>query len=224
MSLRLSRTCFVHIPRTGGLWLGEVVRVLGLRCQVFKGDIDSHLEWSQLPDNWKALTAFSFVRHPLAWLKSRWSHALEINACPDYRHYGVHRLFDECVRPTLTDTVRVILDRCPGLVTHTYTRMLDGVSYLARTEDLPEAAWQILYHLEGVSEQSRSQVLSIPPINSTTTLLHWRDKICTLPDSLVQAFLDSEQQAISWWDRAVGSYQQPVPIIINQGVNHANHS
>ena len=35
MSIRMPNSCFIHVPRTGGLWFGEVVRELGIKHTIF---------------------------------------------------------------------------------------------------------------------------------------------------------------------------------------------
>ena len=200
MSIRMPNSCFIHVPRTGGLWFGEVVRELGIKHQVLKGDIDSHFKYCELPHNWRALVSFGFIRHPFDWVKSRWSHAIEHNVVADYRHYGVHRLFDECVRPTFKRTLETILSKQPGLVGLTYLEMLTGVDFIYCTEDLPIVAFDTLKKLEGVVQSDLDRVSSIPAFNGTSKLDKWQHFFNTVPESLVQEFLASESLAITMWN------------------------
>lgn len=204
MSLRLPHSVFVHIPRTGGLWLAEVVKRLEIKHQQFKGDVDSHFTYKELPEYWRQFPAFSFVRHPYSWLKSRWSHCIEHNLVPDRRNYGVHWLFDECVRDTFEETVKTILKERPGIVGQTYSTMLDGIPIyrVYQTENLPLSAYQALRTLGEVTCHQRQKVLDTSPVNGTSQMDKYRKELESLPRSLIDEFLDSEGTALTIWEGA----------------------
>lgn len=202
MSTRLPHSCFIHIPRTGGTWLHNVVARLGTPYQILKGDIDSHFRYCELPENWRKLASFSFVRHPWGWVASRWSHALENNTVEDFRHYGVHRVFDELVRPSFEDTLKAILEHHPGIVGYTYSQMLRGVDSLCRTESLPMGAYNLLREVENLTPDRRYLFDSEDKCNSTTSMDRWRVQIEAVPDDLREAFIASEPEAIDWWNLA----------------------
>lgn len=200
MSIRMPHSCFVHIPRTGGLWLGRVIEQLGVKHQVLRGDVDSHFRFHQLPDNWKDLHSFSFIRHPFAWVRSRWSHALEIQAYENYRHYGVHREFDECVRPTLRETIELILKDNPGIVGHTYNEMTRGVETLLRTENVSTELYSFLNQVEELPDNAQDIIRSVEPFNATSDLSKYGGEIGFVPDKLKKRFLDSERDALVLWN------------------------
>jgi hypothetical protein len=199
MSIRLPNSCFVHIPRTGGLWLGRVIEELGIKHQTLKGDIDSHFRFNQLPDNWRELHSFSFVRHPFDWVRSRWSHALDIQAYDNYRHYGVHREFDECVRPTLRETIEVILKDNPGIVSYTYSEMTRGVRTLLRTENIRNELYTFLTDVEVLPDNAEEIIQSVEPFNGTSTLSQYCGDAGYIPEKLKKQFLESEREALTMW-------------------------
>lgn len=203
MCIRLPNSCFVHIPRTGGLWFGAVVEALGIKHQTLKGDIDSHFSYSQLPPNWTALHSFSFIRDPFKWVRSRWSHALEINAYEDYRHYGVHREFDILIRPTLHETIKNIVIRSPGLVGRTYQIMTHGVESLLKTETLQDTIYQFLGKLEYLPEDADKTIETINPFNGTSSLDKYSGVISQVPDALIRKFINTEQYAYKLWESAL---------------------
>lgn len=203
MCIRLPHSCFVHIPRTGGLWFHEIVRTLNIKCQILKGDIDSHFAWHELPVNWRKLHGFSFIRHPLQWVASRWSHALSIDAVTDYRHYGIHREFDECVCLSFGGTLEFILKHSPGIVGRTYNFMTGGVSTLIRTDDLNRKIPHLLCELEGVDiVTARSVGTRIQRNNSTSSLDKYQRDIANTDQKLIEKFIVSEQIAMSMWESA----------------------
>ncbi len=211
MSIRLPNSCFIHIPRTGGFWLAEVAQRLGIRYQRLTGDVDSHFTYQQLPDNWRRLPAFGFVRHPLAWIGSRWSHLLEHNLLDDYRHYGVHRLFDQLVKPTFSETLREVIDKSPGLVGRTYSEMLTGANHLYRTEDLPESGFQALALLEHVTSDSFASAIQemkdkeTERPNSTSTIDRWARELGSVSRDLEDEFVASEHLAVEIWNNGMAA-------------------
>lgn len=203
MCIRLPNSCFVHIPRTGGLWFGAVVEALEIKHQTLKGDIDSHFTHDQLPPNWKALHSFSFIRDPFKWVRSRWSHALEINAYDDHRHYGVHREFDILIRPTLSETIKRIVTRSPGLVGHTYRTMTHGVESLLKTETLQKRIYPFLDRLEHLPSDASKTIETISPFNGTSGMDKYTGIVSQVPDALVRKFMNTEQYAYQLWESAL---------------------
>lgn len=209
MCIRLPHSCFVHIPRTGGLWIGRVIEQLGIKHQTLRGDIDSHFSFTQLPYNWRVLRAFSFVRNPYDWVVSRWSHAVYINAYEDHRHYGIHRQFDECVRDSLNDTLYAINKYYPGLVTRTYREMLGigetkSISIIGATENLVEDFCSILSSLERIPiEVVKECATKVEKFNSTSDT-EWSQKHRDLVDQQqIDEFMYNEQEAYQIWASAL---------------------
>jgi hypothetical protein len=197
VTVRLPNSCFIHIPRTGGFWLEAVVDAMKIPHQILKGDIDSHFTFNELPSHWKELEGFSFIRHPYHWVKSRWSHLITHGMLNDQRHFGVHRLFDKCAEESFENTIKNIVNAYPeGLVGRTYQEMLDGVKYVACTENLPVSASDILSRTESINFRQYKTLLSIPPNNCTTFNRRWN---FTIPDSLREDFIASESNTIKYW-------------------------
>lgn len=198
MSLRMPNTCFVHIPRTGGMWMKKVAENLGLIQEQLNGDIDSHYAYRELSKGWKELRAFTFIRHPFLWVRSRWSHAIEINAYAEYRHHGIHRLFDECIKETLEETIITIIKEQPKLVLRTFSEMANGVTHIFQTRKLPENIYPFFNIYEGISREKWDTALC-ERINSTTTLDKYKGKL-EVSSTVMNEFLDSESETIKWWE------------------------
>lgn len=195
MTLLLNNSVFVHVPRTGGMWLRGVVSELGLIVMETTSDRWNHCSHSELPAALQSMPSFSFVRHPVTWITSRWRHSHKINSKAEYRFHGVHRVFDELVRPSLQDTIRRILKYRPGLVGHTFKEMTTGVTVLGRTREIPAVGISILNQLEGV--QVTTDHFGI--VNGTEPLHNEG-----VDSGLLQDFLASESVAMEIWKGACG--------------------
>jgi len=74
--LRKQQTLFVHIPRTGGTWVGEALRLcqIPIGGRVHKSGIARQHEMLGHIKNTRFQCAFAFVRHPVAYYESIWKH------------------------------------------------------------------------------------------------------------------------------------------------------
>jgi len=201
MSILFPRSCFVHIPRTGGTWLQNAATRAEIFCNILKGDIDSHLPYNELPPVWHTRISFSFVRDPLSWIRSRWSHLMEHRMLDDYRHYGVHRLFDVQAVDTFEGTVRNIVENNSGLVSRTYAEMTEGVHCLYKLESLSTVFLEDFAKTEKLTAEQWSLMRQEPTCNETSQLDHWKSRLA-LPESLIKEFLRSEESATRIWKKA----------------------
>lgn len=196
MTMLLRNSVFVHVPRTGGMWVRQLCRSLGIVVMESSDDYWNHCCYSDLPVALRSMPSFAFVRHPIAWVRSRWAHSLAIDARAGKRFKGIHGEFDRLVRPTLADTVRNVLRRRPGLVGATFRAATSGVDHLRRTRDLPMAAVELLHRLEGVpKDKSMTTVEFTPPCNGV-------EGSERLPPCLERDFIQSEGEAMTIWEGA----------------------
>ena len=136
---------FLHVPKTGGMWVSAVLRDLGaVRCRVASKHADMerllncarrnpgrYLEavvkaGPQWQSRARGAFKFCFVRHPLAWYESYWS----FTRAHGWNAWGVNRrgrrrwhpnaLLDGLGDDDFNRFVRNVLERRPGYVTKLY--------------------------------------------------------------------------------------------------------
>jgi hypothetical protein len=136
---------FLHVPKTGGMWVSAVLRDLGaVRCRVASkhADMDRVLNCARrYPGRYleavvkagplwqrraRAAFKFCFVRHPLAWYESYWAftrargwNAWGVNGRGRQRWHP-NALLDGLGDDDFNRFVRNVLERCPGYVTRLY--------------------------------------------------------------------------------------------------------
>lgn len=128
MALATDKLLFLHIPKTGGVWLAFVLRRLGLQPAMIG---HQHIHFPQLlrlhDEDWfKQRHIFTMIRHPLTWYQSRWAfrikhgwrlgHPLDYNcASNDFRVF-VDNLLQYKPNGWLTWLYSQYIDRTPGRI------------------------------------------------------------------------------------------------------------
>lgn len=195
MTAVLKKSVFVHIPRTAGMWIRGVIASHGLLVLEPHNDYWNHCRRCDLPEHYTSMPSFSFIRHPLFWVLSRWRHSVHMDARNSKRFFGVHRVFDECVEPTFRATLARLLDEHEGIVGHTYREVTNGVTLIGCTDCLKPSLRKIIRTLEGVDicfrghEGLYNELVTIEPIE--------------VERSLLQRFIDSEREAYKMWKDAL---------------------
>lgn len=152
---------FLHIPKTGGTWVREVLKEQGLVVASF-GHLHAdyrHTQyyWQQYPEHIVPLAlkrrslspalkkdsfVFCFVRHPLSWLESWWSFMTSQN-WPDWskrqarfrRWHPTQPL--ERYRPvsgTFPEFLEFVIAQVPGFVSGLYARYTQPCSFVGKIE------------------------------------------------------------------------------------------
>lgn len=205
MAMILPHSAFIHVPRTGGQWVRAACNSAGFklgskRLENSKAKSSYHCGYSELQYEYrKRLKCFGFVRHPVAWVASRWKHRRRYTTLHkplnDYllNSSSVHQEFEECFDPnSLETTVRNILSKRPGLVTRTMDSMLTGCHSVSRMEDFPYSLVRIL-----TQNKERFNVQAIynqPIVDPTYDSVSWST-------SLQQELIASEPLCRCWYSR-----------------------
>lgn len=138
MALILKNGVFIHIAKTGGSWVAELLRQQGL---VAAATARSHVNFKETISEVPAaagLPSFAFVRHPVTWWKSYWAYRMKTGWDPN------HPVDKVSQSEVFEDFIRKMLDRAPGYLSRRYREMTEGVTYIGRFEALRESLMEIL--------------------------------------------------------------------------------
>jgi hypothetical protein len=105
--LILPRSCFLHVPKTGGSWVKKAIRASGIRCNdyVVNGDPHIGVEHCPCPEKFK----FAFVRSPVDLYRSYWQYKMTVG-------WDKKNPIDmSCRSNSFHDFVRNVLHKYPGI-------------------------------------------------------------------------------------------------------------
>lgn len=137
MALATDKSVFLHIPKTGGIWVRQAIKECGITCDEI-GDQHSHFpQISKLKDKgyYDNKFIFAFVRHPITWYQSRWAFRMK------YGWRAQHPLDFNCASNDFTVFVENAIRFKPtGWVTWEYSNYIDTVpgeiDYVGTTENI----------------------------------------------------------------------------------------
>lgn len=159
MALASEKTLFLHIPKTGGMFVRHVYKVCGIPHYEI-GDQHSHFPYLlRLNDEsfYKNLNTYAFVRNPLSWYQSRWTFRVK------YGWKAIHPLDFNCASNNFHQFVDNVLKYMPdGWVTWEYKNYIDsvpgGIKHVGRVERMADDLIKIM--------QSSGEKVSINAINN----------------------------------------------------------
>jgi hypothetical protein len=158
MALVTPRTVFIHVPKTGGSTVRAMIEAaLGADSCAESGpfDVEDHFGLPELraahPDLLAGRLTFGFVRHPVAWLKSRyaWAIATDFKSKMATRPDAAAHWMADCWADRFEDFVLHYLAIHPGVYSAQCFRMLGfwterRVDFVGHTETLEFDLRQIL--------------------------------------------------------------------------------
>lgn len=102
---------FIHMPKTGGMWITCVLKYLTGNAYLLGAKHDSfpNLLIYGDPPFFEEKYTFVFVRHPIYWYMSRWAFRLKIDGWD-----MVHRLDYDCASNDFNQFVRNIHEKYPN--------------------------------------------------------------------------------------------------------------
>jgi len=177
MALDLHHSTFYHFPKTGGKFIRHICREQGLVTREL-----GRTHWSPLmvPPP-KGKLSFTFVRHPLSWLRSFWQFSQSVN-------WGWHPGFQElieCRHDTLEGFTRNLLSQHPGVITGKFKEFYENCAEVGRLENLRA---DLITVLSSAGEDfDREFILNAEPVNTLKSSE-------VLPRSLAESVMEEESE------------------------------
>jgi len=187
MAIRLPHSVFIHVPKTGGTWVGHVLERMGLLHAMSRPHMSiREIRSDPALSSWHCLDAFAFIRHPVSWYQSYWGFKMTSGWL---KHEAVP--LDECRSDDFNRFVRNCAERHPGHLSSFYREFLKDVRYIGRHEIMRESFIVILDQLG--EEFSRDTVYDAPAqnVSDPETMLRARYEPATL-----RLLLDSEADCL----------------------------
>ena len=154
MALTVNNSIFIHLPKTGGTFLRNVLLKFSSDAvtdvsQGFHRYLDTH-------DLSKYDFSFSIVRHPIAWYESVWKHINIVKTKGIGWGGNTHTLseIEKYYSKNFNIFIKNVIDNEPGFYSNALKDYIgpnyDSVDFVARTENLYEDSCYILDKL-GIS-------------------------------------------------------------------------
>ena len=178
---------FLHIPKTGGMWVQKVLKELGLVRYAFGREHEDMPGIVNFPSAnpfehrrkmvrrgiaWHADVLsgykFCFVRHPLTWYESywKWRSGQWHKASNYYTDFPVGMIRDTG-HDDFNQFVRVVNEKYPGYVTSLYARYAvpGRIDFIGKQESLTEDLIAVLTHLNENFDEDR--IRNWPRVNAS---------------------------------------------------------
>lgn len=189
MAILLPKSVFVHLPKTGGVWVESVLQEAGLvrghlGHRHAKGpDINGSTEFQQ-----RAIS-FTFVRHPLHWYQSYWAYKVR------EQWNDANNEFDSVVQ---SDSFIQFLDNVmsffPGYFSGVVDRFTSGVTFVGKQERLVP---DLILALTLAGEDFDASVIrSKPPLNVSSQDAAYRAR-CMYSPRLADQIMKMDRKVVA---------------------------
>jgi hypothetical protein len=144
MALLLNNSVFIHTPKTAGQWVTEAITNSGISVEQIGVIHTSPDEIKSDPRIKNIHHMFTFVRHPLTWYQSMWSHQMDegwdaIDAIEWFSQPWMEKWkpFTECRSYNFQKFVKNCLNCFPdGWVSSLYKAYTNGCTFIGRHENI----------------------------------------------------------------------------------------
>ena len=136
---------FIHIQKTGGTWIGEALRQLGIEwTNIGRHHLPIHEARTKYPNYF----AFTSIRNPLTWYQSYWAMKMYRSETTGNRwdHTGI-KCLNRCESKDFNTFIAKTISKHPGYYTNLVNRCTDEKVYILKQEDLINDFMSLLDHL-----------------------------------------------------------------------------
>lgn len=164
--LLMPRSCFLHIPKTGGTWVKNAIIASGIPAREFNIDGNPHIGYKYCPEPEKYM--FAFVRHPLAFYRSYWLFKMTDGWDPK------NVMDNECKSNDFNIFIANVLSKYPQIYSKFVFSFIgypeQKIRFVGRFENLVEDLIKALN--EAGEEFDESVIQSFPPVNVSNKSRH----------------------------------------------------
>lgn len=157
--LILPKSCFLHIPKTGGSWVKKALMASNIGCELYTIFNDGHigLKDCPCPEKFK----FAFVRHPVELYRSYWQYKMTYGWDQD------NPLDIECRSDSFHKFVRNVLDKFPSIYSNTLDEFVgepgNQIEFIGKYENLID---DLVFALRSAGEIFNEEFIrNFPPYN-----------------------------------------------------------
>ncbi|MCB1948198.1 MAG: sulfotransferase family 2 domain-containing protein [Nitrosomonas sp.] len=157
--LILPKSCFLHVPKTGGSWVKKAIAATNIPCRNYTLSGDPHIGIKNCPCQEKF--KFAFVRHPVNLYRSYWQFKMTYEWDPG------NPLDQACRSDNFQHFVRQVLDKFPGVYSNSLVEFVgetdNEIEFVGKYENLIE---DLIAALKAAGEDFDEQsIRSLPPYN-----------------------------------------------------------
>ncbi len=157
--LILPKSCFLHVPKTGGSWVKKAIAAAGIPCKSYEMSGNPHigLKNCPCPEKFK----FAFVRHPVNLYRSYWQYKMTFGWDSD-------NLLDQtCQSDNFRQFIRHVLDQFSGVYSDNLIEFIgetnDEIEFVGKYENLVD---DLIAALNSAGETFDEQIIrTLPPFN-----------------------------------------------------------
>jgi hypothetical protein len=212
MAVVMDNALFLHIPKTGGEWVRQVLWDAGLETVKLHPGKQKHadLRWFKEHPEYDRPFRFAFVRHPLGWYRSYWTYQ---------RGRGWKEIPEVGLTPpdpaiSFDDFVCWMAEEHPGFLMRLYRRYIgpedNEIDYVARSEEL-RIDLPVALALCGSPVPYRL-IDTVPRLNAT---LSWETRFRSL--SAYKALVRSEAECFKYIRRVNDAQKDRKEKAVGQG-------
>lgn len=157
--LILQNSCFLHVPKTGGLWVKKAIIESNLVCHHYTIDNNEHVELKDCPclEKFK----FAFVRCPTDFYRSYWQYKMT------YEWDSNNPFYMECQSNNFHKFIRNVLEKFPGAYSQWVTNFVgqekNEIEFIGKFENL---VGDLIFALNMAGETFDEEFIrNFPPYN-----------------------------------------------------------
>jgi hypothetical protein len=153
LAFLLTKSAFIHIPKTGGQWVVAALKGAGVPVRRLNVVHTSPDEVADNPEFQTRKEIFAFVRHPLSWYQSIWAHRMDdawqpicskqwftqrwMNHWVEFNKYCQSNRFEEFVRKCVSHFP-------DGFLSSLYETYTKGCTFIGKQENIANDLQTIL--------------------------------------------------------------------------------